>query len=103
MNLLRITCNFILIGSLLDFAANAGDLCVSPAGKPDGIGAKVDLSAVLKKGQIFKVYNCLDITQTTALAKPVINAKFSGRKVTFPLRKDNISPDFDAFLVLHAE
>jgi hypothetical protein len=60
----------------------------------------VDLAGTLDKGQSFAIYNCLDITQTIAQAKPVVTGKFDGGAVTFPMRKAKISPDFDAFLVL---
>jgi hypothetical protein len=70
----------------------------------DHTGAKsvaVDLSAALKPGQKFAVYNCLDIRQTIRHAKPVIEATYeSGKPVSLPLRRDEVSPDFDAFLVL---
>lgn len=60
----------------------------------------VDLSGALNKGQSFAIYNCLDITQTIALSKPVVTGKYDGGAVEIPMRKDRISPDFDAFLVL---
>lgn len=61
---------------------------------------EVDLSSALKVGQKFAVYNCLDITQTIAQAKPVLTATYDGHPVPLPMRKYKISPDFDAFLVL---
>lgn len=60
----------------------------------------VDLSKVLRKGQPFAVYNCLDITQTLAQAKPVLEGTYTGTPINFPTRRDKISPDFDAFLVV---
>ena len=60
----------------------------------------VDLSPALTVGQKFAVYNCLDITQTVARAKPVLTATYDGKPVPFPMRKDKISPDFDAFLIV---
>ena len=64
---------------------------------------EVDLSKALEKGQKFAVYNCLDIRQTIAMAKPVLEGTYEGGAVAFPMRKDKISPDFDAFLVLPVE
>lgn len=61
---------------------------------------EVDLGKVLAKGQAYRVYNCLDIKQTIALAKPVLTGTWEGKPAAFPMRKDKISPDFDAFLVL---
>jgi hypothetical protein len=67
----------------------------------DGLDkVEVDLSKALVESQAFTVYNCLDIRQTLAQAKPVLQAKYAGDKVAFPMRKDKLSPDFDAFLVL---
>jgi hypothetical protein len=60
----------------------------------------VDLSSALRRGQKYRVYNCLDIKQTLAQAKPVAEGKYKGGVVAFPLRKARISPDFDAFLVM---
>jgi len=34
---------------------------------------------------------------------PVLTGTFDGRPIAFPMRKDRISPDFDAFLVLPVE
>jgi hypothetical protein len=61
---------------------------------------EVDLSKVLKEGQSYRIYNCLDISQTIGLAKPLIRSKFDGRPVSLPMRKAPECPDFDAFLVL---
>jgi len=61
---------------------------------------EVDLFSALKAGQKFAVYNCLDISQTLAQAKSILTATYTGKAVPFPLRKDKISPDFDAFLVV---
>lgn len=61
---------------------------------------EADLSTVLSSGQKFAIYNCLDIKQTIALAKPVLEGAYDGKPVALPMRKDKISPDFDAFLVL---
>lgn len=61
---------------------------------------EVDLSKALADGQAFKAYNCLDIRQTIGQAKPVFEGKLAGGKVAFPMRKDKVSPDFDAFLVI---
>ncbi|HUT37537.1 MAG TPA: hypothetical protein VNE39_28920 [Planctomycetota bacterium] len=61
---------------------------------------EVDLSSVLGQGQMFRVYNCLDIKQTLGQAKPVLEGKHAGGKLAFPIRKDRVSPDFDAFLVI---
>ena len=60
----------------------------------------VDLAPALKAGQKFAVYNCLDISQTLAQAKPIVTAVYAGKPLSIPLRKDKISPDFDAFLVV---
>ena len=60
---------------------------------------EVDLSGALAQGQKYAIYNCLDIKQTIGQAKPVLNGSFDGKPVAFPLRKDKLSPDFDAFLV----
>jgi hypothetical protein len=60
----------------------------------------VDLSKALATGQKYKVFNCLDISQTYAKAKPVLTGAFDGKPVAFPLKHDASSPDFDAFLVL---
>jgi hypothetical protein len=46
------------------------------------------------------VYNCLDVKQTVALARPVLSGTYAGGAIPLPLRKDKGSPDFDAFLVL---
>lgn len=61
---------------------------------------EADLSKALAVGQKFTVYNCLDISQTMAMAKPVFSGTFDGKPVVFPMRRDPSSPDFDAFLVL---
>ncbi len=59
-----------------------------------------DLSKVLAEGQKYAIYNLLDIRQTIAKAKPVLEGAYDGKPVAFPMRKDKISPDFDAFLML---
>lgn len=61
---------------------------------------EVDLSSALGPGRKFAVYNCLDIKQTLGQAKPIMTGVFDGKPVVFPMRKDPISPDFDAFLVV---
>jgi hypothetical protein len=61
---------------------------------------KVDLSKALAAGQKYKIYNCLDISQTITRAKPVLAGAFNGQPVAFPMRHNSCSPDFDAFLVL---
>jgi hypothetical protein len=61
---------------------------------------EADLANVLAGGQAYRVYNCLDIKQTIGQAKPVLEGKYQGGKVALPMRKDPISPNFDAFLVL---
>ena len=61
---------------------------------------KVDLSNALTKGDRYRVYNCLDVTHTLALAKPVLAGVYEGVELAFPMKKDPASPDFDAFLVL---
>jgi len=67
----------------------------------DGEAAvEADLSKVLKEGQPYRIYNCLDIHQTIGLAKPLVRARFDGKSVSLPLRKAPECPDFDAFLVL---
>ena len=60
----------------------------------------VDLSKVLAPEDVFRVYNCLEVTHTLASAKPVLTGTYSGGTVAFPMKKDPTSPDFDAFLVL---
>ena len=60
----------------------------------------VGLSGVLAKGQSFAIYNCLDIKTTLANARPVHTGTCEGGSIAFPMRKDPLSPDFDAFLVL---
>ena len=60
----------------------------------------VDLSPVLAEGRKFAIYNCLDIKQTITRAKPVVTGAYDGKPVRVPLRKDAISPAFDALLVL---
>lgn len=61
---------------------------------------KADLSKALTKGDRYRVYNCLDVTHTLALAKPVLSGVYEGGELAFPMKKDPTSPDFDAFLVL---
>ena len=61
---------------------------------------EVDLSGALAQGARYRVYNCLDVKQTIALATPVLSGVFDGKPVALPMRKDKISPNFDAFLVL---
>ena len=61
---------------------------------------EVDLSAALTKGRPYKVYNCLDVNQTFALAKPVLAGRYPGGALAFPMKRDPSSPDFDAFVVL---
>jgi hypothetical protein len=63
---------------------------------------EVDLSKVLEKGQGYKLYNCLDIRTTISRAIPVLTGIFDGAKIAFPMRRDPISPHFDAFLVVPA-
>jgi hypothetical protein len=46
------------------------------------------------------VYNCLDVKQAVALARPVLSGTYAGGAIQFPMRKAKSSPDFDAFLVL---
>jgi len=46
------------------------------------------------------VYNCLDVKQTLALARPLLSGTYAGGALQFPMLKDKSSPDFDAFLVL---
>lgn len=60
----------------------------------------VDLSEVLEEGQKYRVYNLLDIWQTIEMADPVVEGEFDGKDVTLPMKGDEASPDFDAFLVL---
>jgi len=60
----------------------------------------VDLGKALSRGQSYVVYNCMDIRQTIAMAKPVLTGTYTGSTTAFPMRKDPLSPDFDAFLVL---
>jgi hypothetical protein len=60
----------------------------------------VDLSNALGNGQTYKIYNCLDVNQTFAKAKPVLSGTFDGKPVPFPMKRDPSSPDFDAFIVL---
>lgn len=67
----------------------------------DGVDeVEVDLSEALEEGQAYRVYNVLDIKQTIALAEPALAGEYDGGMVAFPMRKDPISPEFDAFLVL---
>jgi hypothetical protein len=61
---------------------------------------EADLSKALAPGQKYTVYNCLDISQTFAKAKPVLTGTFDGKPVAFPMKHDASSPDFDAFIVL---
>jgi hypothetical protein len=61
---------------------------------------EVDVSRALSPGRKYKVYNCLDVKQTLALARPVLAGTYAGGLLPFPMRKDKSSPDFDAFLVL---
>jgi hypothetical protein len=60
----------------------------------------VDLSTVLTKGQHFRIYNCLDIKQTIQMAKPILETTFDGAEIKMPMRRDQISPDFESFLVM---
>jgi hypothetical protein len=46
--------------------------------------------------------NCLDIRQTLAAAKPVLEATYHGAAVSLPRRRDAQTPSFDAFLILPA-
>jgi len=64
---------------------------------------EVDLSPALAPGQRYQVYNCLNIKQTIALARPVAEGVWQGGKVALPMKKDAASPQFDAFLVLPVE
>jgi len=64
---------------------------------------EVDLSKALAKGRPYRVYNCLDIRQTLARARPVLEGTYDGGTVALPMRRDPASPDFDAFLVLPAD
>lgn len=61
---------------------------------------KVDLSHVLAKGSRYQVYNCLEINRTLAMARPVLTGAYEGGELTFPMKKDPTSPNFDAFVVL---
>ena len=61
---------------------------------------KVNLSKVLTKGDRYRIYNCLEVTHTLAMAKPVLAAAYDGGEVAFPMKRDPTSPDFDAFLML---
>jgi hypothetical protein len=61
---------------------------------------EVDLSKVLTAGQKYLVYNCLDVKQTLARAKPALRGTYAGGPIRFPAMKDPSSPDFDAFLLL---
>ena len=61
---------------------------------------EVDLGTAVKSGQKIRIYNVLDITQTFALAKPVLSVTYLGKPLSFPLRKDKDCPNFDAFLIL---
>jgi hypothetical protein len=63
----------------------------------------LDLSSVLKKGQKFRIYNCLDIRQTVQMAKPILELTFTGGEIKAPMRRDKISPNFESFLVIPAE
>ena len=67
----------------------------------DGLDkVEVDLSKALTVGLKYSVYNCLDVKQTLALAKPVLRGTYAGGAIPLPMLKDKSSPDFDAFLVL---
>jgi hypothetical protein len=67
----------------------------------DGLDkVEVDLSKALTVGQKYQVYNCLDVKQTLALARPVLSGTYAGGVLSIPLLKDKSSPEFDAFLVL---
>ena len=55
---------------------------------------------MLEEGQAYRIYNCLDISQTIGLAKPLIRSKYDGEPVSLPMRKAPECPDFDAFPVL---
>ena len=61
---------------------------------------EVDLGTAVKSGQNIRIFNVLDITQTFALAKPVLSATYLGQPLSFPLRKDKDCPNFDASLIL---
>ncbi len=59
---------------------------------------EVDLGNILEKGQNYVVYNCLDIKQLIEKSAPALNKTYDGAPVAFPMRRDKISPDFDAYL-----
>lgn len=61
---------------------------------------EADLSKVLKTGQAYRIYNCLDIKQTITLAEPVLRGTYDGKPVSLPMRRAPECPDFDGFLVL---
>ena len=61
---------------------------------------EVDLSGVLPRGARYQVFNCLEVRQTLAMAKPVLAGVYEGKKLAFPMKKDSTSPSFDAFVVL---
>lgn len=60
----------------------------------------VDPAAVLSVGDVFSVYNCLDVTHTLTRARPVLTGTYAGGNVAFPMKKHPTAPDFDAFLIL---
>ena len=64
---------------------------------------EVDLAKAVAKGATVRIYNCLDIAQTIAQAKPILTLTYAGGPIALPLRGDKISPDFDAFLILPGE
>jgi len=64
---------------------------------------EVDLAGVLAPGQKYAIYNCLDISQTVTAAKPVATGTYAGGKVALPMKRAEISPNFEAFLVLPVE
>ena len=80
------------------YEAGRGNIAVFNWDGKDAVEA--DLSKVLKPGQAYRIYNCLDIPQTIGLAKPLTRAAFDGKLVSLPMRKAAECPDFDAFLVL---
>ncbi|MBC8875953.1 MAG: hypothetical protein H8E44_41545 [Planctomycetes bacterium] len=61
---------------------------------------EVDLTGALAQGQMYAIYNCLDIKQTIERARPVRKGVFGGQPIELPMRGDRDCPDFDAFLVL---
>jgi len=60
----------------------------------------VDLSAILRPGQRFKAYNCLDITTTISRAHAVLDQTYPAAPIPFPMKRDTSSPDFEAALVI---